>query len=86
MPAILEKSAVATGLEKIILHFDPIERQDKKCPKNCTTALISHASKIILKILQASLQQYMNQELPGVQAGIEKAKESEIKLSTYAGS
>ena len=52
----------------------------------CTIALISHASKVMLKILQARLQQYMNHELPDVQAGLEKAEEPEIKLPTSAGS
>ena len=52
----------------------------------CTTALISQASKVVLKILQARLQQYMNQELPDVQAGLEKAEEQEIKLPTSTGS
>ena len=48
--------------------------------------LIAHASKVMLKILQAKLQQYMNCELPDVQAGLEKAEESEIKLPTSVGS
>ena len=52
----------------------------------CTIALISHASKVMLKILQARLQQYVNRELPDVQAGLEKAEESEIKLPTSVGS
>ena len=51
-----------------------------------TTALISHTSKVMLKILQARLQQYMNHELLDVQAGLEKAEEPEIKLLTSAGS
>ena len=49
-------------------------------------ALILHASKVMLKILQARLQQYVNRELPGVQAGFRKAEEPEIKLPTSAGS
>ena len=52
----------------------------------CTIALISHTSKVMLKILQARFQQYMNHELPDVQAGLEKAEEPEIKLPTSAGS
>ena len=51
-----------------------------------TIELISHASKVMLKILQARLQQYMNHELPNVQAVLEKAEEPEIKLPTSAGS
>ena len=52
----------------------------KNVPKHYTIALISHASKVMLKILKARLQQDMNHELPDVQAGLEKAKEPEIKL------
>ena len=51
-----------------------------------TIALISHASKVALKILQARLQQYVNRELPDIQAGLEKAEESEVKLPTSVGS
>ena len=56
--------------------FIPIPKKgnDKKCPSYCTTALISQASKIMLKILQARLQQYVNRELPGVQAGFRKRR------------
>ena len=80
MPANLENSAVATGLEKV--SFIPIPKKDnaKECSNYCTTALISHASKVTLKILQARLQQYMSHELPVVQAGFRKAEEPEIKL------
>ena len=68
MPANLENSAVATGLEKVNFHPNPKERQCQrmlKLPHNCTH---SHASKVILKILQARLQEYMNHELPDIQA------------------
>ena len=58
----------------------------KECSNYRTTALISHASKVMLKILQVRLQQYMNCELPDVQAGFIKAEEPEIKLPTSAGS
>ena len=67
MPANLENSAVATGLEKVVFHSSLKERQ---CYH--TVALISHASKVMLKILQARLQQYMNQELSNIQAGFIK--------------
>ena len=53
---------------------------------NHTIALISHASKVMLKILQARLQQHVNHELPGVQAGFRKVEEPEIKLPTFSGS
>jgi len=68
--------------------FIPIPKKSnvKECSNYCTTALISHANKVMLKILQARLQQYMNHELPDVQAGFRKAEEPEIKLPTSAGS
>ena len=68
--------------------FIPIPRKGnaKEWSKHHTIALISHASKVMLKILQARLQQYMNHELPDVQAGLKKAEEPEIKLPISAGS
>ena len=69
MPANLENSAVATGLEKVSFHSNP-----KECSNYCTIALISHACKVMLDILQARLQQYMNHELPDVQAGFRKSR------------
>ena len=74
MPANLENSAVATGLEKVSLHSNPKERQYQKCSNYCTIALISQASKAMLKILQARLQQYVNCEIPDVQAGFGKGR------------
>ena len=71
MPANLENSAVATGLEKVSFHSNPRERQ---CQRMLKLPLISHASKVMLKILQARLQQYMNRELPDVQAGFRKGR------------
>ena len=71
MPANLENSEVATGLEKVSFHSNPKERQ---CSNYCTIALISHASEVMLKILQARLQQYMNHELPNVQAAFRKGR------------
>ena len=70
-----------------IYIFIPIPKKGnaKECSSYHTIVLISHASKIMLKILQASLQQYMNRELPDVQAGLEKAEESKIKLPTSVG-
>ena len=64
----------------------PNKGNAKECSNNCTVALISHTSKVMLKILQARLQQYVNCELPDVQAGLEKAEEPEIKLPTSVGS
>ena len=60
MPANLENSAVATGLEKVSFHFNSKERQFKECSDYYATVLISHANKVRLKILQTRLQQYMN--------------------------
>ena len=57
-----------------------------KNAQNHTIALISHASKVMLKILQARLQHYVNRELPDVQVGLKKAEEPEIKLPTFIGS
>ena len=74
MPANLENSAVATGLEKVSVHSNHKERQCQrmlKLPHNCTHL---NASKVMLKILQASFQQYMNHELPDVQAEFRKGR------------
>ena len=67
--------------------FIPIPKKGsaKQCSENHTIALISHASKVMLKILQVRLQQYMIHEHPDVQAGFEKAEEPWIKLPTIAG-
>ena len=74
MPANLENSAVATGLENVSFHSNSKEKQCKECSNYCTIAFISHASKVMLKILQARLQQYVNRELPDVQAGFSKGR------------
>ena len=71
MPANLENSAVATGLGKVSFHSNP---NAKECSNYHTIALISHASKVMFKILQARLQQYVNCELPDVQAGFRKGR------------
>ena len=74
MPVNLENSAVATGLEKVSFHSNPKERKWQRISNYRTIVHISHASKIMLKILQARLQQYMNQELPDVQAEFRKGR------------
>ena len=74
MSANLENSAVATGLEKVSFIPVPKKGNAKECSNYRTTALISHASKVILKILQARLQQYMNHELTDLQAGFRKGR------------
>ena len=86
MPANLENSAVATGLEKISFHSNPKEGQCQSMFNYQTIALISHASKVMLKILQARLQQYVNRELPMFKLVLEKAEEPKIKLPTFVGS
>ena len=69
VPANLENSAVAIVLEKVSFHFNP-----KECSNYHTIALMSHSSKVMLKILQARLQQYMNREIPDVWAGFRKGR------------
>ena len=75
---------MATGLERTV--FIPVPKKDdaKECSKYHTITLISHASKVMLKILQVRLQQYMDQELPDVQAGFRKGRGT--KLATSIGS
>ena len=74
MPANLENSAVATGPKRSL--FIPIPKKDnaKECSNYHTIALISHGSEVMLRILQARLQQYMNHELPDVHAGFRKGR------------
>ena len=74
MPANLKNSAAAAGLEKVSFHSSPKERQCQRMLKLPQIVLISHASKVMLKILQARVQQYMNRELPDVQAGFRKGR------------
>ena len=70
----LENSAVATRLVKVSFHFNPKKGNAKECLNYHTIALISHSSKVMLKILQARLQQYMNREFPDIQAGFIKGR------------
>ena len=72
MPENLQYSAIARRLEKVSFHSNSKERQYQKCSNYCTIALISHDSKLMLQILQARLQHYMNRELPDIQAGFRK--------------
>ena len=79
MRANLENSAVTTGLEKVSFPSNPKERQCQrmlKLPHSCT-----HASNVMLKILQARLQQYVNRELPDVQAGFRKDRGTRDQIS-----
>ena len=86
MPASSENSAVATGLEKVSFHSNPKKGSAKEWSNYNTITLISHASKEILKILQARLQQYVNHKFPVFKLVLEKAEEPEIKLPTSDGS
>ena len=84
MPANLANAALATGLEKVSFHSNPKERQ--ACSNYHTSAVISHASKVMLKILQARLQQYMTVNFQMFKLVLEKGEEPEIKLPTSSGS
>ena len=81
MPANLENSAVAIGLEKVHFHSNP-----KESSNYCTVAFISHASKAVLKILQSRLQEYVNRDFQMFKLVLEKAEEPDIKPPTSAGS
>ena len=81
MPANLENSAVATGLERSVFIPIPKKGNAKECSNYRTIALVSHTSKVVLKILQARLQQYMNQELPDVQAGFRKGRRTRDQIA-----
>ena len=72
MPTNVENSAVTTEMEKVSFHPNTKEVQCQRMFKLCMITLTSHTSKVMLKILQARLQQYVNRELPDVQAGFRK--------------
>ena len=76
MPANLENAAVATGQEKVSFHSNPKEGQCQRMFKLLHHSLIAHADKVILKILQAKLQQYVNQEIHMYKLDLEMAEES----------
>ena len=80
MPENLENSAVVTALAKVSFHFNS-KGNAKEYSNHCTIALTSHASKLMLKILQARLQQYVNCELPDVQAGFRKGRETRDQIA-----
>ena len=81
MPANLENSAVATGLERSVFIPIPKKGNAKECSNYRTIALILHATKVMLKILQARLQQYVNRELPDVLAGFRKGRGTRDQIS-----
>ena len=74
MPANLENSAVATDWKRSVFIPIPKKGNAKECSNYRTIALISHTSKVMLKIFQARLQQYVNHELPDVQTGFRKGR------------
>ena len=84
MPANLENSAVSQDWKRSIFIPIPKKGNAKECSNYLTIALISHASKVMLKIFQAILQQYVNFQM--LKLVLEKAEEPEIKLPIYAGS
>ena len=86
MPANLENSAVATGLEKVSFHSNPKERQCKEHSNYCTIALISHTNKVMLKILQARFSNMWTVNFQMFKLVLEKAEEPETKLPTSTGS
>ena len=90
MPANVENSAVATGLEKVIFIPVPKKGNAKECSNYHTIALISHTSKVMLKILQARLHQYVKHELPDVQGGVGKDRRTRDQIANiqfdFAGS
>ena len=83
MPANLENSVVATGLEKSVFIPIPKKSNGKECSNYHTVALISPPSKVMLKILQVRLQQYINSIFQKFNLNLEKAGELEIKLPTF---
>ena len=82
MSANLENS---TELKKVSFYSNPKKGTAKECSNYHKIALILHASKVMLKILQARIQQYVNRELQMFKLVLEKAEEPEIKLPTSAG-
>ena len=88
MSEYMENSAMATGLENVSFHSNPKEKQCQSMfkPNYHTVALISRSSKLMLKILQARLQQYVNCEHPDVQAGFRKGRGTRDQIAKSAGS
>ena len=82
MPVNLENSAEATGLEKVSFNSNSKEGRAKECSNYCTIALIAHASKVMLKILQARFQQCVNWEFSYIQVGFRKVRRTRDQIST----
>ena len=81
MPTNWENSAVAMRLKRSVFTPIPKKGNAKKCSNYCTIALISHASKVMLKFLQVRLQQYVNHELPNIQAGFRKGRRTRDQIA-----
>ena len=81
MPAYLQNSSVAQDWKRSVFIPIPKKGNAKECSNYCTIALISHASKVMIKILQARLQQYVNHELPDVQVGFRKGRETRDQIA-----
>ena len=81
MSANLENAAMTMGLEKVSFHSNP-KGNVKECSNYRTISLISHASKVMLKVLQARLQQYVSRELPDVQAGFRKGRGTRDQIAS----
>ena len=86
MSANLENSSVVTGLENISFHSNPKKGNAKECSNYRTIALISHTRKVMLKILQSRLEQYVSREIPDVQAVFRKGRGTRDQIATSAGS
>ena len=82
MPANLESSAVSIGLENSVFISIPKKGNAKECSNYHTIAFLSHTNKVMLKILQAKLQKYMNHELPDVQAGFRKGRRTRDQIAS----
>ena len=85
MPANLENSAMDTDIENISFHLIPRKDNAKECSNYHSVVLISHASSVMLKILQPRLQQHVNHELPDVQAGFRKGRGTRDKITSICG-
>ena len=86
MPANLKTQQWPQDWKRSVFISIPKKGTAKECSNYCTIALISRTSKVMLKILQVRLQQYVNRELPDIKLVLEKAEETEIKLPTSTGS
>ena len=84
MSTNLENSTVVIGWEKVSFHSNPKERQCQEYSNYLTIALISHTSKVMLKILRSRLQQYVNCKLPDVQAGFRKGRETRDQIASIS--